>query len=103
MLKLALAELHNFGAGNEGKDNVGREPLFDSGLDAERVCCVDKNTCVMRCDNRVDNSGEVVDIGEGFYTEDDIIERTVSSVRGIFWISDNCNEQQVSELSLENG
>ena len=45
---------------------------------------------MLGCDDGVNDSGEVVDIGEGLDTEDDIVECAVSARRGFFWRLDNC-------------
>lgn len=90
MLELALAELVHLSPGDERQYYVGRKALFYGGLDAEGVCGVDQNACVMRSDHRVDNCCEIVDIGEGFHAEDNVVERAIAGLCGVFGISYNC-------------
>lgn len=74
VLKLAGGELRKVRAANERKDYIGRETSFDCGFEAERVGGVDKNASVLGGNDRIDDRGEVVDIGKRFYTEYDVVK-----------------------------
>lgn len=50
---------------------------------------VDEDAGVLGRNDGVNDSGEVVDIGEGLDAEDDIVECAVSTRRGFFWRLDN--------------
>jgi hypothetical protein len=53
---------------------------------------------MLRGDNGIDDGGEVVDVWERFYTENDIVECPFLVVRGILRRSENClspNRQQL--------
>jgi hypothetical protein len=54
------------------------------------VGSVDKDAGVLGCDDGVDDSGEVVDIGQGLDAENNIVKCAVSTRRGFFWRFDNC-------------
>lgn len=57
---------------------------------------------MLRSDNRVNDGGEIVNIGKGFNTENDIVEcTTVSNTGGIFGIADNCEEELARLASVE--
>jgi len=58
-------------------------------FDAERVCGVDENTSMLRSDDGLDDRGEVVDIGERFHTEEDVVERPIFQVRCMLGRLDN--------------
>lgn len=92
MLKLARADLGQFGTGNERQDDVGRETLFEVRLDAEGVCGVDENTCVLWGNNGLDDRGNVVDVGQGLDAEEDVVERRLGYVGGIFGRAHNWSE-----------
>ena len=53
------------------------------------MCSVDKNACVLRGDNRFDDSGEIVNIGESFYAKKDIVEGGFAA-GGVLRTSDHC-------------
>lgn len=60
---------------------------------------------MLRSYNSVNNSGQVIDVGQRFDAEDDIIEGTlaglVSSVRSLFGTSNNCDAMRVSIISID--
>jgi hypothetical protein len=47
---------------------------------------------MLRSHDRIDNGGEIVHVGKGLYTKDDVIEGTVSVYPSIFWVSDDCEK-----------
>jgi hypothetical protein len=89
VLELALTKLRDFGARNEGKDDIGGETFFDVWLNAQCIGCVDENASMLRGYDRVDHGGEIVDIGQCLDAENDIIEGSVSSMRCLFGASYN--------------
>lgn len=73
MFELALAELHDVRAGDQGQHDVGRVSFLDGSLNADSVRSVDQDTCVLGNNDGFDDGGQVVDIGERFDAEDDIV------------------------------
>lgn len=45
-------------------------------------------------DDRLDNVGDIVYIGKGFYAEQDIVERLFGRMSSVFWGSDDCELSQ---------
>lgn len=58
------------------------------GFDAEGICGVDENAGMLRCNDGLDDSGKIVDIRQGFDTQNDIII-SVFSGGGIFGVADD--------------
>jgi len=79
VLEFAPAKLDDFGTANEGEDDVGRKALLNGGLEAERMGGINKDTGMLRGNDRVDHGGEIVYVGEGFYGENDIVKCTLSA------------------------
>lgn len=67
MLKLALAQLGELGAGDERQDDVCGEAFLERGFDAQGVCGVDEDAGMLGGDDGIDDGGEIVDIGKSFY------------------------------------
>jgi hypothetical protein len=55
---------------------------------------IDENTSVLRCDNGIDDGSKIVDIGECLDAQDNVIERALSGMSGIFGISNNYTMNQ---------
>lgn len=89
MLKLTGTELRNLNAGNQREHNVGRKPMFQVGLDAKGIRSIDQNACMLRGDDRLDDSGKIVNIGQGFHTQDHIIIGVFPG-RRVFRVADDC-------------
>lgn len=73
MLEFARAGLRDFHVGHEGENNISRISLFQMGFDSEGIGGVDENTRVLGCNNGFNDGGQVVDIGQGFDAENDIV------------------------------
>ncbi len=84
MLELAGAELTELGARDKGKYNIGRKPLLDGRLDPQCVCGVNQDTRVLWSNDGIDYGGEIIDIGKGLDTENDIVESALSPLRCVF-------------------
>jgi len=88
VLELAGAGLGDFNIGNERENNVGRVSLLEVGFNAECIRSVDENTSMLGSDDRFDDGGQVVDIGQGFYAENDIVV-CIFAGRGFFGSTNN--------------
>ena len=75
MLKIAGAQLGELGTGNERKNHVCRKSLLEIRLDAKRVCCVDQDACMLRSDDRLNDGGNVVNVGESLDAQEDVVVR----------------------------
>jgi hypothetical protein len=42
-------------------------------LDSDGIRCIDEDTGVLRCDDGFDDRGQIIDIGQGLYTENNIV------------------------------
>lgn len=73
MLELASAQLRKLGASNEGKNDVCRESLLKVRLDAEGVCCVDQDACVLRSDDGLNDRGKVIHVWESLDAQEDVV------------------------------
>ena len=91
MFKFAGPELRQIGAGHKGQDDVGRKAFFKLLLNPERVCCVDEDACVLRCDDCLNDICKVVYIGKGFDAEKDIVESSLLT-RCVFRALDDCKQ-----------
>lgn len=89
MLELALSELSEIGAADQGEDDISWESLFDRGLDAESICCVDKNASMLGSDNGVDYGGEVVHVGQCLDAENDVVEGSILASGGVLGIAND--------------
>ena len=55
------------------------------------MCGINKDASMLRSDDGIDHGRQVVNIGKGLYTEDDIVECTALSAGGsLFGCPDNC-------------
>lgn len=61
---------------------------------------IDEDAGVLRCDDRLDYGGKVVDVGQCFYTKEDIVKRAFDLVRRFFWTPDDCYCGQQRSSSL---
>lgn len=100
VLELAGAGLGDFDAGNEREDDVRGETLLEIGLDANCICGVDENASVLRCNDRLDNSGKVVHVRQSLDAQEDIVVRIFSG-RGLFRDADHCKTKPV-RTSISN-
>jgi len=64
--------------------------LLEIGFDAEAVRGIHENARVLGRNDGFDNVGDVVYVGKGLYAEEDIIERLLGSMGGVFRCSDHC-------------
>lgn len=89
MLKFARADLGDFNAGNEREDDIGGKTLLQIGLDANCICGVDENAGVLRGNDRLDDSGKVVHVGQSLDAQEDIVV-CIFSRGGLFRDADHC-------------
>jgi hypothetical protein len=89
VLKLALAKLVELGSRDKRQDDISGEAFLKCGFDSKRVGGVDKNTSVLRSNDRIDNGGQIVYIGKSLYTKDDVIEGTILVSSSIFRVSND--------------
>jgi hypothetical protein len=101
VFELARAELREVGAANEGKNNVSGKPLFNGRLEAKGVRRVDQDACVLRGNYGVDDRRQIVDVGEGFDAEDNIVEWAFATGGRLLWRAHNCNIDLVREAEEE--
>ena len=50
---------------------------------------VDKNAGVLGSDDGINDSGQVIDIGESLDAQDDVVERAIANSRSVFGVSNN--------------
>ena len=50
---------------------------------------------MLRGDDRLDDVGDIVYIGQGFYAKEDVIKRLLGRMGGIFGCADDCSECQL--------
>lgn len=62
MFEFALSDLRKLCAGDKGKDDVCRKPLFEVLFDTEGVSGVDEDASVLWSDDRLDDGGDVVNV-----------------------------------------
>lgn len=99
MFKLAGADLRDFDAGDERQNHVCRKALFKMGLDTNGVCSVHEDAGVLRGDDRLDDGGKVVHIGQGLHAQNDIVVRIFSG-GCFFWGTDDCRTgRQISNCT----
>lgn len=79
VLELALSKLNQVGPSHQGQDDIGRVPFLDCSFQANCVCGVDEDTGVVGDDDGVDHGGQVIDVGECFDAEHNIIECSFSA------------------------
>lgn len=85
MFKFALAELGQISPRDQRQDDVCRISLFNRRFETNRVRGVDQNTCMVRDHHRINDGGQVVDIGEGFYAENDVVKGAFFAIQSLFW------------------
>lgn len=73
MLELAGAGLRDLHVRDEGKDDVGWVSLLEMGLDADGICGINEDAGVLGGDDGFNDRGQIVDVRERFYAEDDIV------------------------------
>lgn len=91
VLELAGAGLGDFDVGNQGEDDIGRVSLLQVGFDAEGICGVHQDTGVLGGDDGFDDRGQVVDLRERLYAEDDIVVY-IFTRRGFFGGPNHCTQ-----------
>jgi hypothetical protein len=64
------------------------------------MCSINNNASVLGCNDRFDNGGEVIDVWEGFHTEQHVIECAVLGIRCIFGCSDNYSDTSVGVIDV---
>ena len=74
MLKFARACLDDFGAGDKREDNIGGKALFEIGFHTETVGGIDENACMLRRDDGFDDGGNIVNVRQGLYAEQDVVK-----------------------------
>lgn len=84
MFKVTDTGLGYVDIGDQRQHDVGREALFEVGFDADGVCRVDQDACVLGCDDRFDDRAEVKDVGQGLDAQHDIVVG-VFPRGGFFW------------------
>lgn len=73
MLEFTGAGLGDFHVGNEGENDICWVSLLEMGFNSEGISRVNEDAGVLRSDDGFDDGGEVVDIGQCFYTENNIV------------------------------
>ena len=51
---------------------------------------INENACMLGGDDGVDNGRQVVNIGQSFYTENDVVECAFFASGSFFWCADDC-------------
>lgn len=97
MFELACTDLRELGTSDERKDDVCGESLLEVRLDAEGVCCVNQDTRVLGCDDRFNDRGDIVDIGECLDAEKNVVVCRFRRLCSFFGSTDNCRKSRVSE------
>lgn len=95
MFKLTRPKLGELCSRDQRKDNVGGEALFQIGFDAEGVGGVDEDAGVLWRDNGLDDASQVVDIGEGLYAEQNVVERGARGAGSLFRGAHDCRTGSV--------
>lgn len=90
MFELARAELREVGAADEGENDIRGEPLLDGGLEAKGVRRVDQDARVLGGNDGIDDRSQIVDVGESFYAEDNVVEWPFATSGCLLWRADNC-------------
>ena len=76
MFEFAWSQLRDLGSGNEGENDVGGEPLLKMALNAQGMCGVDEDAGMLGRDDRLNDGGKIIYIGESLYTKEDVVEAT---------------------------
>lgn len=84
VFKVTYTCLDDVDTRNEGKNDIGREPLLQVGLYAQRACGIEQDACMLRRDDGFDNTSEVVDVRECFDAEYHVIVGMLAR-RRFFW------------------
>ena len=98
MFKFTGSQLREIGSGDEGEDDIARKSLFQMSLYPEGVGGIHNNAGVFWSNYGFDDTGEIVDIGQRFDTQDDIVKGNLSCTSFIGRLN---HWTDVSNTSLE--
>ncbi len=94
MFKFAGPKLRQIRARHERQDDICGKALFKLFFYPQCVCRINKDARVLRGDHGLDYVCQVVDIGEGFNAEEDVIEGGLLAC-GVFGALDNCDRVSI--------
>ncbi len=74
VLKFTRTQLHQIGARDQRQHDVCGKAVFERFFHPQGIGGIHENTRVLRSDHRLNDVRQVVDVGEGFHTEENIVE-----------------------------
>lgn len=101
MLKFAGSQLLELCSRNQREDNIGGEAFFELFFDPKCIGSVHNDAGVLRRDNGLNYIGEVVNVRERFYTENNVVEGGSTIDDGIFGALNNCAELARTKANRE--
>jgi hypothetical protein len=73
MFKLGGPCLHDVDIGDQRQDDIGGEAMLQLRFDSESIGGIDEDTGVLRGDDRLDDGSQIVDVGQCFHAQDDVV------------------------------